>query len=111
MYAWPDPVRPEKMKTVGMIITPRDGKSYDTDRDLSSAERHILQKLIIWQLFASGVDQFREKQKVAMFRGWNNSGQIKTSEALRAILAELEEMVVLRLSMAPGQRPTRLTSA
>jgi len=49
-------------------------------------------------LFASSVEQFREKEKEAMFRGWNNSGPIKTSETMRAILAELEEKVVLRLS-------------
>jgi len=81
-----------------MIITTRDGKSFDTDRDLTAPERHILQKLIIWQFFASGIDQFKEKEKAAVFGGWNNSGPIKTSEAMRAILAELEEKVALRIS-------------
>ncbi len=81
-----------------MVITTRDGKSFDTDRDLTAPERHILQKLFIWQLFASSVDQFREKVKEAMSRGWNNSGPIKTSEAMRSIVAELEAKVVLRLS-------------
>jgi hypothetical protein len=89
------------MRTVGMVITTRDGKSFDTDKDLSAPERHILQKLIIWQLFASSVDQFREKEEEAMFKGWNNSGPIKTSEAMRAILAELEDKVALRLNQAP----------
>jgi hypothetical protein len=86
------------MRTVGMIITTKDGKSFDTDRDLTAPERHILQKLFIWQLFASSVDQFREKEKEAMLKGWNNSGPIKTSKAMSSILAELEEKVVLRLS-------------
>ncbi len=81
-----------------MIITTTDGKSFDTDRDLTAPERHILQKLFIWQLFASSIDQFKEKEKEAMFRGWNNSGPIKTSEAMRAIFTELEEKVVLLLS-------------
>jgi hypothetical protein len=93
---WYEP--PEKMRTAGMIITTRDGKSFNTDRDLTAPERHILQKLIIWQLFASSVDQFREKEREAMFRGWNNSGPINISEAMRAIFAELEDNVVLRLS-------------
>ncbi len=84
-----------------MVITTRYGKSFDTDKDLTAPERHILQKLIIWQLFASSVDQFREKEKEAMFKGWNNSGPIKTSEAMRAILAELEDKVALRLNQAP----------
>jgi hypothetical protein len=81
-----------------MIIKTRTGKSFDTDRDLTGPERHILQKLIIWESFAVSVDQFREKEKQAMLRGWNNSGPIRTSEAMRAILAELEEKVALRLS-------------
>ncbi len=81
-----------------MVITTRDGKSFDTDRDLTAPERHILQKLFIWELFASSVEQFREKEKEAMFKGWNNSGPIKTSEAMKAILAELEERVILRLN-------------
>ena len=81
-----------------MIITTKDGKSFDTDRDLTAPERHILQKLFIWQLFSSSVDQFREKEKEAMFRGWGNSGPVKTSKAMKAIITELEEKVVLRLS-------------
>ncbi len=81
-----------------MVITTRDGKSFDTDRDLTAPERHILQKLFIWELFVSSVEQFREKEKEAMFKGWNNSGPIKTSEAMKAILAELEERVILRLN-------------
>jgi len=80
-----------------MIITTRNGKSYDTDRDLTAPERHILQKLIIWESFAASIDQFREKEKEAMLRGWNNSGPIKTSQTMIAILVELEEKVLLRL--------------
>ena len=81
-----------------MIITTKSGKSFDTDRDLTAEERHILQKLIIWESFASSLDQFREKENEAMFKGWNNSGPIKTSAAMKVILAELEEKVALRLS-------------
>jgi hypothetical protein len=88
---------PGKMRTLGMIITTRNGKSYDTDRDLTAPERHILQKLIIWESFAASIDQFREKEKEAMLRGWNNSGPIKTSQTMIAILVELEEKVLLRL--------------
>ncbi len=81
-----------------MIISTSNGRSFDTDRDVSAAERHILQKLIIWESFASSLDQFREKENEAMLKGWNNSGPVKASEPMRAILAELEAKVVLRLS-------------
>jgi hypothetical protein len=83
-----------------MIIRTKSGKSFDTDRDLTGPERHVLQKLIIWESFASSVDQFREKTREAMLRGWNNSGPIKTSDTMQAILADLEEKVALRLSIA-----------
>ena len=81
-----------------MIITTKNGKSFDTDRDLTAPERHILQKLFMWESLASSLDQFREKEKQAMLKGWNDSGPINTSEPMRAILAELEEKVALRLT-------------
>ena len=81
-----------------MIIKTRDGISVDTDRDLTAPERHILQKLFIWESFAVSLEQFREKTNEALLRGWNNSGPIKTGKAMTAILAELEEKVVLRLN-------------
>ena len=81
-----------------MIITTRSGKSFDSDRDLSAAERHILQKLFIWESLASSLEQFREKEKQAMLKGWNDSGPIQTSEAMRTIIADLEQKVAFRLT-------------
>jgi hypothetical protein len=80
-----------------VIITIRGGKSFDTDRDLSAPERHILQKLFLWESIVSSLDQFREKQKQAMQAGWNDSGPIGIREPMRAIIAQLEEKVSLRL--------------
>ncbi len=81
-----------------MIITVRGGKSFDTDRDLSAAERHILQKLFLWESLVTSREQFREKQKQAMRTGWNDSGPIGIREPMRAIMADLEEKVALRLA-------------
>jgi len=80
-----------------VIIRTKRGKSIDTDRDLTAEERHILQKLIIWESFASSIDQFREKENEAILKGWNNSGPVKTSAAMKEILTELEEKVALRV--------------
>ena len=82
-----------------MIITTKSGKSFDTDRELTAPERHILQKLFIWESMASSVEQFREKKSEAFFKGWNNSGPIHESEALKTIVADLEEKVRLRLCL------------
>jgi hypothetical protein len=80
-----------------MIIKTRSGKSFDTAMDLTAPERHILQKLMIWESMASGVDEFREKKKAAMLRGWNDSGPIQESDALRSIVADMEERVISRV--------------
>jgi hypothetical protein len=86
-----------------MIITTHSGRSFDTDRDLIAPERHILQKLLIWASFASSVEEFRQKKEDAFLRGWNNSGPVPESEALRVILADLEDKVSLRLARQVGR--------
>jgi hypothetical protein len=83
-----------------MVITIKSGRSFDTEKDLSAAERHILQKLIIWEHMASSVDQFRQKRKDAMNRGWNNSGPVEESDAMRAIASDWEENVRIRVGGA-----------
>jgi hypothetical protein len=80
-----------------VIITTEDGKSYDTEIDLTAPERHILQKLFLWESMASTLDQFREKKDQALFKGWNNSGPIQESPALKRIIKDLERKVSVRL--------------
>ena len=80
-----------------MIITTRSGRSYNTETDLNAPERHILQKLFIWESLASSLEFFRQKKQEALLKGWNHSGPIREREALKAIIADLEEKVILRL--------------
>ncbi len=80
-----------------MIIRTGSGISFDTEKDLTGPERHILQKLFIWESMAISIDQFIEKKKEAMQKGWNGSGPIRESKAMRLIIADLEKKVVLRL--------------
>ena len=81
-----------------MIITTRNGKSFDTDKDLSAAERHILQKLFAWESLVASLEQFRDKKETALLKGWNNSGPIDESLALNTIINDLEKKVDARLS-------------
>ncbi len=80
-----------------MIITTKNGQTFDTNRDLSASERHILQKLFLWESMASSIQEFREKKKAALLKGWNNSGPVKQSDALKKIILHLEAKVSLRL--------------
>lgn len=80
-----------------MIITTWKGKSFDTDKDLNEAERHIVQKLFAWESLVTSVEQFREKTKDFLAKGWNNLGPVNESPALRAIIQDIERRVITRL--------------
>jgi hypothetical protein len=80
-----------------MIVTTKNGKSFDTQRDLSAPERHILQKLFLWKSMASSLEEFRTKKEEALRKGWNHSGPVLESRVLTAIVRDLEEKVIQRL--------------
>jgi hypothetical protein len=80
-----------------MILTTKNGESFDTQNDLTAPERHVLQKLFLWKSMASSVKEFREKKDEALAKGWNNSGPVQESRALKLLVKDLEENVALRL--------------
>ena len=80
-----------------MIVTTSGGRAFDTQKDLTAPERHVLQKLFAWQDMAESVEQFREKKEEALQKGWNNSGPIKSSVTLKLIVKHMENKVVNRL--------------
>ena len=81
-----------------MIITTTSGTSYDSQTDLSPEERHILQKLFLWESMSSSVEEFRERTDEALQKGWNNSGPVRAGAALEDILRDLETMLDRRLN-------------
>lgn len=80
-----------------MIIKTEDGREFDTEKDLKAEERHILQKLFIWESMATSIEQFREKKREALRKGWNNSGPIAEGIVLKAIITDMERKVITRL--------------
>jgi hypothetical protein len=48
------------------------------------------------------VEEFRRKKEEAMQKGWNRSGPIRESDAMRVITGDLEEKVALRLHEEKG---------
>ncbi len=81
-----------------MIIQIDNKTKIDTDRDLNSAERHVLQKLIGWKTMVDSMAQFREKKRSALQVGWNNSGPIQESKALALVIQQFEKELRLRLT-------------
>jgi hypothetical protein len=81
-----------------MIYTTEKGETFDLEKDFSSPERHILQKLFLWQDMAESLEVFRQKKAAALAAGWNNSGPIKESPALKCVTDDLERKVALRLA-------------
>ena len=80
-----------------MVITTSGNRAFDTQKDLTAPERHVLQKLFAWQDMADSVEKFREKKEEALQKGWNNSGPIRASVALKLIVKHMENKVVNRL--------------
>jgi hypothetical protein len=85
-----------------MIITVSNGQALDTAKDLNAVERHILQKLLIWETMAKTVEEFREKTGQALISGWNNSGPVSGSRNLKLIIQDLEKKVRERLQTHQG---------
>jgi hypothetical protein len=84
-----------------MIIKTSSGRSFDTDRDLTAAERHIVQKLFAWESLVTSREQFMQKKKDALLRGWEGSGPVPESGVLKSIIDDLEKKVLVRLAEKP----------
>jgi hypothetical protein len=80
-----------------MIIKIWNGQTFDTEKDLTPSERHILQKLFAWESMVDTLEEFREKKDRALNVGWNNSGPVGESRNLSMIIKDLEKRVVIRL--------------
>ncbi len=80
-----------------MLINHGNGRPFDTETDLTAPERHILQKLFLWESMASSLEQFKEKIDQALHAGWNNSGPVSESMNLKLIIQDLEKKVKDRL--------------
>jgi len=80
-----------------MRINIETGIFYDTERDFSSEERHILQKLFLWETMAKSIEEFRNKKAEALAKGWNLSGPVPMSAAMSAVTSEMEKRVMKRL--------------
>ena len=80
-----------------MVITTRNGETFDTERDLTAPERHILQKLFLWETMASSLQEFREKKEEALNKGWNQSGPIKEGRVLSLVIEDFESRITSRV--------------
>jgi hypothetical protein len=87
-----------------MIYTTQRGETFDLEKDFSSPERHILQKLLIWKDMVASVEEFRLKKQEALGKGWGDSGPVPESRNLQNITRDFEEQVALRIRAAKASR-------
>ena len=80
-----------------MIYTTKAGEAFDLEKDFSSPERHILQKLLLWRDLAASVEEFRAKKQEALRKGWGDSGPVQESRHLLSLTRDLEDQVARRL--------------
>jgi len=86
-----------------MIFHIDDHSIVDTDRDLCSEEKHILQKLLCYKVFVRSMEEFHEKTRQAFRVGWNNSGPVPMSHTLGKVIKLLEQEVRVRLANDSGE--------
>jgi hypothetical protein len=84
-------------KRGSMLYITQKGESFDLEKDFSSPERHVLQKLLLWKELAASVEEFRLKKQEALGKGWGDSGPIPESRNLQVLTKDLEEEVSRRL--------------
>jgi hypothetical protein len=80
-----------------MLYTTQAGETFDLEKDFSSPERHILQKLLLWRDLAGSVEQFRAKREEALRKGWGDSGPVRAGPNLQSLMQDLEAQVARRL--------------
>ena len=80
-----------------MIYTTQRGETFDLEKDFSSPERHVLQKLLLWRDLAVSVEEFRAKKQEALRKGWGDSGPVQESRNLQTLTRDLEDRVARRL--------------
>jgi len=85
-----------------MIIRLADNSEIDTDRDLSSAERHILQKLLCYKFYVGSVEEFRQKKERAFRVGWSDSGPVRETPVMARVAEQLEAELLRRLRGESG---------
>ncbi|MFT5701614.1 MAG: hypothetical protein ACI8ZB_004509 [Desulforhopalus sp.] len=86
-----------------MIIPIDNNPDVNTD-DLSSEEKHIIQKLLCWKVIVDSMEHFREKTALSLATGWNNSGPITASKGLTQVVKQMEKELLVRLKEEKGPK-------
>lgn len=86
------------------MIIPIDNKpDVDTD-DLSSEEKHIIQKLLCWKVIVGSMEHFKEKSALSLATGWNDSGPVSASKGLTQVIKQMERELLARLKEEKGPK-------
>jgi hypothetical protein len=97
------PHQPISRQRKAMIIRLADNSEIDTERDLISAEKHILQKLLCYKVYVGSIAEFRQKKAAAFQIGWSDSGPVNESTVMARVAEQLEAELRLRLQEQTGQ--------
>lgn len=85
-----------------MIYLTLQGRSVDTDQELTSPQRHVLQKLLAWEHLGLSLSDFAARRAKALQQGWDGRGPVQASAAFQAVADDLAARLGARLGQAPG---------
>lgn len=85
-----------------MIYLTLSGRAVDTDLELTSPQRHVLQKLLAWEHLGLPADDFAARRAKALHQGWSGQGPVEPSPAFRTVADDLAARLAARHGQAPG---------
>lgn len=84
-----------------MIYLTISGRAVDTDMELTSPQRHVLQKLLTWEHLGLKPEDYAVRRGQALQQGWGSLGPVEETAAFKAVADDLG----IRLFMRHGHRP------
>ncbi|MBI5521116.1 MAG: hypothetical protein HY910_00710 [Desulfarculus sp.] len=87
-----------------MIYLTLAGRAVDCDLDLTSPQRHVLQKLLTWEHLGLKLEDFAARRAKALEQGWGGLGPVEQTPAFAAVAGDLAARLAIRHGQAapPG---------
>lgn len=91
--------RPGETQVIYLTL---QGRAVDTDMELTSPQRHVLQKLLTWEHLGLEPQDFAARQAKALQQGWGSLGPVEESPALKTVAGDLAARLAIRHGQAPA---------
>lgn len=85
-----------------MIYLTLAGRAVDCDLELTSPQRHVLQKLLTWEHLGLKPEDFSARRAKAQQQGWGGLGPVEQTPAFTAVADDLAARLAARHGQVPA---------